>query len=127
MFSIRIVGGWFFAMRRVLATICIGLLAVFIGYKVVCGANGMKVWEGKRAEIEKLQYEIDVDTTVHEQLQHHVDLLQREDRSTIEKEAREQLGLVKPGEQVLYEPPPKPDPKLPPAVPESVAAKDSPK
>jgi len=111
MFSIRIAGGWFFAMRRVLATICIGLLAVFIGYKVVFGANGMKVWQGKRAEVEKLQHEIDVDTTVHEQLQHHVNLLQREDPSTIEKEAREQLGFVKPGEHVLYQQPPKPEPK----------------
>ncbi len=111
MFSIRISGGWFFAMRRVLATICIGLLAVSIGYKVVFGANGMKVWQAKRAEIEKLQHEIDVDTTVHEQLQHHVDLLQREDPSTIEKEARERLGFVKPGEHVLYQQPPKPDPR----------------
>jgi cell division protein FtsB len=127
MFSIRIAGGWFFAMRRVLATICIGLLAVFIGYKVVFGANGMKVWEGKRAEIEKLQREIEVGTTVHDQLQHHVDLLQREDRSTIEKEAREQLGFVRPGEQVLYEQPPKLDAKLPPAVTESMAAKATPK
>jgi len=111
MFSIRIAGGWLFAMRRVVATVCIGLLAVFIGYKVVCGANGMKVWEAKRAEVEKLQHEIDVDITVHEQLQHHVDLLQREDPSTIEKEARERLGFVKPGEHVLYEQEPKPDPK----------------
>jgi cell division protein FtsB len=109
MFSIRIAGGWLFAMRRVLATLCIGLLAVFIGYKVVFGANGMKVWEAKRAEVERLQRDIAVDTTVHEQLQHHVDLLQREDPSTIEKEARERLGLVKPGEHVLYEQAPKPE------------------
>ena len=111
MFSIRIAGGWFFAMRRVLATLCIGVLAVSIGYKVVFGANGMKVWQAKRAQIEKLQHEIDIDTTVHEQLQRHVDLLQREDRSTIEKEARERLGLVRPGEHVLYQQSPKPDPK----------------
>jgi len=111
MFSIRIAGGWFFAMRRVLATVCIGLLAVFIGYKAVVGANGMKVWQAKRAEIQKLQHEIEVDTAVHELLQHQVDLLQREDPSTIEKEAREQLGLVRPGEHVLYEQAPKPDPR----------------
>ena len=111
MFSIRIAGGWLFAMRRVVATVCIGLLAVFIGYKVVFGANGMKVWEAKRAEVEKLQHEIESDITVHEQLQHHVDLLQREDPSIIEKEARERLGFVKPGEHVLYEQEPKPDPR----------------
>ena len=111
MFSIRIVGGWLFAMRRVLATVCIGLLAVFIGYKVVCGANGMKVWQAKRAQVQKLQQEIEVDSAAHERLQHEVDLLQREDPSTIEKEAREQLGLVKPGEHVLYEQAPKPEAK----------------
>ncbi len=111
MFSIRIAGGWFFAMRRVLATVCIGLLAVFIGYKAVVGANGMKVWQAKRAEIQKLQHEIEVDMAVHELLQHQVDLLQREDPSTIEREAREQLGLVRPGEHVLYEQAPKPDPR----------------
>jgi cell division protein FtsB len=119
MFSIRIAGGWFLAMRRMLATVCIGLLAVFIGYKVVFGVNGMKVWQSKRAEIEKLQREIDTDTAAHERLQHQVDLLQREDRSTIEKEAREQLGLVKPGEHVLFEQPPKPDPKQPRPVAEN--------
>jgi len=109
MFSIRIAGGWFLAMRRVLATVCIGLLAVFIGYRVVFGANGMKVWQAKRAEIQKLQHEIEVDTAVHEQLQHQVELLQREDPSTIEKEARERLGLVRPGEHVLFEQAPKAD------------------
>ena len=98
-----------FAMRRVVATVCIGVLAGFIGYGAVFGANGMKVWQAKRAEVEKLQHEIEADSTVHEQLQHHVDLLQREDPSTIEKEARERLGFVKPGEHVLYEQEPKPD------------------
>lgn len=96
-------------MRRVLATICIGLLAVSVGYKVVFGANGMKVWQAKRAETERLQHEIDIDTTKHAQLQHEVDLLQRADPSVIEKEARERLGLVKPGEHVLYQQMPKPD------------------
>jgi cell division protein FtsB len=111
MFSIRIAGGWFYAMRRVLATICIGLLAVFIGHKVVFGANGMKAWQAKRARVQELQRQIDVDTATHERLEHQVDLLQRADPSTIEKEARERLGLVKPGEHVLYEQMPKPDVK----------------
>jgi len=123
MSSTRIAGGWFFAMRRILATICIGLLAVLIGYKAVFGANGMKVWEAKRAEVERLQQEIEAEKTKHEQLQHHVDLLQRADPSTIEKEAREQLGFVKPGEHVLYEPPPKSDPKQPPSVAENESPK----
>ena len=109
MFSIRIVGGWFYAMRRVLATVCIGLLAVLIGYKVIFGANGMKVWQAKRTQAATLKHEIDADTAVHEQLQHQVDLLRQADPSTIEKEARERLGLVRPGEHVLYETTAKPD------------------
>src|ERR1019366_2358226 len=35
--TIRIAGGWFYRMRRVLATLCIGVLAIFIGYKVIFG------------------------------------------------------------------------------------------
>jgi len=110
MFSIRIARGWFFAMRRVVATICIALLAGFVGYKVIFGANGMKVWQSKHSEIERLQQEIDAETRIHEELEHRVDLLQRADPGTIEKEAREQLGLVRPGEHVLYQEPAKPDP-----------------
>ena len=101
--TVRIAGGWFYRMRRVLATLCIALLAVLIGYKVVFGANGMKVWQAKRSEIEALQREIDRRRTEHEQLQRHVDGLQRGDPGMIEKEAREQLGYVKPGEVVLFE------------------------
>jgi cell division protein FtsB len=110
MFSIRIAGGWFFAMRRFLATLCIGLLAVFIGYKAVVGANGMRVWRAKRSEVERLQKEIDAATAVHQQLQRQVDRLQQAEPGTIEKEARERLGLVRPGEHVLYQPAPKPEP-----------------
>lgn len=110
MLSIRIAGGWFLAMRRVLGTICIGLLAVLIGYKAVVGANGMRVWQAKRAEVQRLQKEIDTATSAHQQLQREVDRLQQAEPSTIEKEARERLGLVRPGEHVLYEPALKPDP-----------------
>ena len=101
MVSIRIVGGWFYAMRRVLATICVGLLAVIIGYKVIFGANGMKVWEGKRVEYQRLRQDIDDENAKHEQLQRKVDALQRGDPSAIQKVAREQLGYVMPGDHVL--------------------------
>ncbi len=112
-----------YSMRRVLATLCIGVLAVFIGYKVIFGANGMKVYEGKRAEAVRLQQQIDQEKAINEQLQHQVDSLQREDASAIEKEAREQLGYVKPGEIVLVEPQAKPDSKRAPAVAESTDQK----
>jgi cell division protein FtsB len=90
-------------MRRVLATLCIALIAVGVGYKVVFGANGMKVWQSKRAEIQALEQDIDRRKTERAQLEHHVDELQRGVPSVIEKEAREQLGYVKPGEVVLFE------------------------
>jgi cell division protein FtsB len=112
--TVRIAGGWFYRTRRVLATLCIGVLAIFIGYKVIFGANGMKVYEGKRAEAVRLQKQIDDEKIKNEQLQHRVDSLQREDPIAIEKEAREQLGYVKPGEVVLVEPQAKPDPKRAP-------------
>jgi cell division protein FtsB len=101
--TIRIAGGWLYRMRRVLATLCLGVLAVFIGYKVVFGANGMKVWQSKRAEIQQLDRDIDRRKAEHEQLERHVQGLQRGDADLIEKEAREQLGYVKPGEVVLFE------------------------
>ena len=113
MLSIRIVGGWLYAMRRVFGTVCIGLLAVLVGYKAVFGANGMKVWQGKRAEVQRLQQQIDQELATHEQLQRHVDALQKEEPSAIEKEAREQLGYVKRGETVLYEQQPRPTPAPP--------------
>ncbi len=112
--TVRIAGGWFYRTRRVLATLCIGVLAIFIGYKVIFGANGMKVYEGKRAEAVRLQKQIDDEKIKNEQLQQRVDSLQREDPIAIEKEAREQLGYVKPGEVVLVDPQAKPDPKRAP-------------
>jgi cell division protein FtsB len=117
--KIGITGGWFHRMRRVLATLCIGVLAVFIGYKVMFGANGMKVYEGKRAEVVRLQHQIDQEKIKNEELRRQVDGLQREDPNAIEKEAREQLGYVKPGEVVLVEPQHKPDTKRAPTVAEN--------
>ena len=110
-------------MRRVLATLCIGVLAVFIGYKVIFGANGMKIYEAKRAEAVRLQQQIDQEKLINEQLQHQVDNLQREDPNTIEKEAREQLGYVKPGEIVLVEPQSKTNPRRDPSVAENAEQK----
>ena len=103
-------------MRRVLATLCIGLLAVLIGYKVVFGANGMKVWQAKRAEVQILQQDINRAQAEREDLQRHVQALQRGEPSVIEKEAREQLGYVKPGEVVLFEQRSRPAPKFAPTV-----------
>ena len=97
---------WFYNMRRILATMCIGVLAVLIGYKVVFGANGTMEWRAKRAEYLHLQQDIDKAMLEHQDLQNHVKKLQS-DPNTIVKEAREKLGYVMPGEIVLVQPQPK--------------------
>ncbi len=108
-------------MRRMLATLCIALLSVAVGYKVVCGANGMKVWQSKRAEALQLEQDTARKKAEHEELERQVDELQRGVPSVIEKEAREQLGYVKPGEVVLFEQRSKPAAGHAPSIAENTA------
>ncbi|MFZ0311347.1 MAG: septum formation initiator family protein [Candidatus Korobacteraceae bacterium] len=121
--TIRFAGKWLYRMRRVMATICLAVLAVLIGYKVVFGANGMKVWQSKRAEVQALEQEIEHGKLDHEQLEYRVQALQRCDPGVIEKEAREQLGYVKPGEVVLFEQRSKPAARQAPVVAENTNQK----
>ncbi len=122
MVKVRIAEGWLYRMRRVLATLCLAVLAASIGYKAICGANGMKIWQGKRAETLRLQQDIERMRREQEELQRRVTGLQRGEPAIIEKEAREQLGYVKPGEVVLFEQRTKPDPK-PPALADNIDGK----
>ena len=108
MASVGTIGRWFFHMRRILATLCLGVLAVLIGYKVVLGANGTVEWRAKRAEYQRLQQEIEKASTEHQELEQRVKKLQS-DPDTIVREAREKLGFVMPGEVVLVQPQPKLD------------------
>jgi cell division protein FtsB len=101
--TVLITERWIYRMRRVLATLCLAALSALIGYKVVFGANGMKVWEAKKAEASQLQMQIDHMRDDQEKLQRHVDGLRRGDAAMVVKEAREQLGFVLPGEVVLFE------------------------
>lgn len=96
-------GGWLYSMRRVLATLCIAALAAFAGYKVVFGANGTVVYKAKKTEYQKLQQDIEENNELHERLERQVKALQSDPRA-IEREAREKLGFVKPGEIVLVQP-----------------------
>jgi cell division protein FtsB len=121
MSTVGTVGRWFYHTRHILATLCIGVLAVLIGYKVVFGANGTVEWRAKRAEYQRLQHEIDVDNQLHQELEMRVVKLQS-DRDTIIKEAREKLGYVMPGEVVLVQPQPKPDVRSSTSVAESLPA-----
>jgi len=102
------VSTWLHRMRRILATACLGVLAMVIGYKVVYGANGTVEWRGKRAEYQRLQHDIDLANAEHQALEERVRKLQS-DRNTLVKEAREKLGYVMPGEVVLVQPQPKAD------------------
>lgn len=101
-------GKWIYRLRRVSATLCVAVLAVLIGYKVVVGANGTIEWRAKRTEYQRLQQEIDRAKLEHSELENRVKKLQS-DPNTIVKEAREKLGYVLPGEIVLVQPQPKPD------------------
>ena len=113
------IGGWFVHMRRILATFCIGVLAVLIAYKVVFGANGTIEWRAKRGEYQRLQQEIEKATIEHQDLEKRVKKLQS-DPDTIVKEAREKLGFVMPGEVVLVQPQPKSDVRTDSAVAEDL-------
>jgi cell division protein FtsB len=115
---------WFYRIRRIVATLCIGVLAVLIGYKVVFGANGTVEWRAKRGEFRRLQSEIDRAALDHQALEIRVKKLQS-DPNTIIKEAREKLGFVMPGEVVLVQPQPKVDVRNTSAVAENLPATNS--
>lgn len=102
------VRSWLRQTGRILATVCIGLLAVLIGYKVVFGANGTMEWRAKRNQYQQLEVDIRKATAEHQELETRVKKLQS-DPNTIVKEAREKLGYVMPGEVVLVQPQSKPE------------------
>ncbi len=112
---------WFYRTRRIVATLCIGVLAVLIGYKVVFGANGTVEWRAKRAEFQRLQSDIDKAALEHQALETRVKKLQS-DPNTIIKEAREKLGFVMPGEVVLVQPQSKSDARNTSAVADNLPA-----
>ena len=124
MTKVSTIGRWFYHMRRILATLCLAMLAVLIGYKVVLGANGTVEWRAKRAEYQRLQVEIGKDLTEHQELEQRVKKLQS-DPDTIVKEAREKLGFVMPGEVVLVQPQPKADLRTASAVAENLPTTNS--
>jgi len=113
--TVRVAGKWLHRMRRVLATVCLAGLVVAAGYKVVYGPNGMIVYKAKRAEYQQLQQEIVDENQRHQELEDRVRALQS-DPKAIEREAREQLGYVRPGERVLVQRQPRVDVRSVPNV-----------
>jgi cell division protein FtsB len=101
-----------FSWRRKLGTAIAGVLAVWILFHVLLGANGMVAYGKKRAESKTLEQDVNKLQKENEALQKEVDAL-KTDPAAIEREAREQLHYTKPGEVVYVAPapPPQPTPK----------------
>jgi cell division protein FtsB len=89
--------------RRRLATAGVALIACWIAYVAVWGANGMIVYRHKRAEYRELQQRIVEMQQENERLTHENKAL-RTNPEAIEKEAREQLHYTRPGEVVYVKP-----------------------
>jgi cell division protein FtsB len=96
-------GGLVRRNRRRLATLAVALAACFVAYHAVFGANGMVVYQQKKAEYKTLQQR-------REELQKENDRLAQQnhalknDPAAIEREARQNLRYTRPGEVVFVAP-----------------------
>jgi cell division protein FtsB len=104
-------------IRRRLATAAVGVLTVWLFAHVMFGANGMVVYRQKKADYQGLQEEIDALQKENDGYAQQVKSLQAPDPKAIEKEAREQLHYVRPGDMVYVSPTP-----APPSPPSNNAA-----
>jgi cell division protein FtsB len=95
--------------RHKLATAAILALMCVLGYHAVFGANGLLAYEAKRRESQDLQRQLQSLEQQNAQLQDRIKGL-KSDPKAIEKEAREQLRYVRPGE-VVYTLPANSNPK----------------
>lgn len=100
-------------MRRRIATAAAVALAVFLGYHVIAGQNGVTVYEQKRVEDKELQKQIRQLQDENARMKDHVDHLQN-DPDVIEHEARSRLHYTRPGE-IIYTLNDKPGDKAQPA------------
>ena len=103
--SVRPLGAQVYALRRRIATITVAVLAGLLFVHVMFGANGMIVYKQKRAEYESLQKRIAQEQKENEVYTQQIQGLKMDEKS-IEKEAREQLRYVRPGEYVYVPPAP---------------------
>ena len=92
-----------------LSTSAVVLLAVWMGSHVYSGANGWIAYQQKKLEYQNLQQQVEQLRQENEALDRHVKAL-KTDPHTIEKEAREQLHYVRPGEIIYVTPEAKPAP-----------------
>lgn len=95
-----------YGMRRKLATWGLFVVAAYVGYYVIFGANnGFMVYEKKKTEYRQITSEVERLKKENQDLAEHNKALQS-DPKTIEKEAREQLKYTRPGEVVYVLPAP---------------------
>lgn len=104
-----------YRLRRKLATAGVGLLAVFLAFHIVFGANGIMVYQKKRSEYRTVQKEVEQLQKDNQALSDQVRALKTDPRA-IEREAREQLRYARPGEVIYLLPQPKPVPPPPNAA-----------
>ena len=104
-----------YQMRRRLATAAAVVLAVFLGYHVIFGQNGVTAYQQKRVEDKDLQKQIQQLQDENGRMKDHVDHLQN-DPDAIEHEARARLHYTRPGE-VIYTLNDKPQETAAPAPP----------
>ena len=102
----------FYRRRRQLATAGVGLLAAWMAFHVIWGANGMVIYENKKAEYGQLEGEVGSLQKENQALTRQVEKL-KHDPQAIEREAREQLRYAKPGEVIFLLPTPSPAQKPP--------------
>lgn len=105
MLTVRPLAARIYGLRRRLATITVAVLACLLFVHVMFGANGMIVYKQKRIEYESLQKRIAQEQKENELYTQQIQGL-KTDEKAIEKEAREQLRYVRPGEYVYVPPPP---------------------
>jgi cell division protein FtsB len=99
----RKVGAALYTGRRRVATLGMGLIALWLSYHVVFGSNGMLVYNQKRSDFNRLQQEIEVLQKENSRYTQDIKAL-KSDPEAIEREAREQLQYAKPGEVVYVLP-----------------------
>jgi cell division protein FtsB len=92
--------GLLYRVRRRIATGLAIVMAIFFGYHVMVGRNGVNIYEQKRVEDRALRHEIDSLQQENARLKDHVDHL-KSDPDEIEREARERLHYARAGE-VIY-------------------------
>lgn len=96
-------GSRIYSLRRRIATVTVLVLAALLFIHVMFGANGMVVYKQKRADYQSLQKRITLEQKENDIYTQQIRAL-KTDEKAIEKEAREQLRYVRPGEYV-YVPP----------------------